>query len=204
MSNEPPRNPFAAPDPNRPSPPPAPTPEGHTPQGADAEGHPEPSSAAPKPPSGGQKQQGGGQKPTKDEGKPPSTEELKEASGATFRFGALLILALLGSQLPLPYTLAAPVLIIAAIVYGIFALRRSWAISSRNLMTPMLVAGIVMALMMSVTVAAKFTLWPVEMERQECVQYAITHSAKAECQANYDEAVSDRLDSLRGSLPASD
>ena len=124
-------------------------------------------------------------------------EELKAASGETFRFGALLILSLLSTQLPLPYTLAAPVLIIISIVYGIRALRRSWAISPRNLMTPMLIAGIAMALMMSVTVASKFALWPIEMERQECVQYAITNSAKAECEANYQKAVEERLSSLR-------
>lgn len=172
MSNEPARNPFAAPDPDHPAPP------------------------APEPPR--QDPGGGPGKTPREDPTPPSMEELKEASGKTFRFGALLILALLGSQLPLPYTLAAPVLIVAAVVFGVIALRRSWAISRRSLMTPMLIAGIVMALMMSITVASKFALWPVEMERQECARYAITNSAKAECVANYEKAVSERLDSLRG------
>lgn len=124
-------------------------------------------------------------------------EQLKEASGATFRFGALLILALLSSQLPLPYTLVAPVFIIAAVWFGIIAIRRSWAISPRNLMTPMLLAGLVMALVMSFSVTTKFALWPIEMERQECVQYALTNTAKAECAADYEKALNDRLDSLR-------
>lgn len=191
VSNEPSRNPFAAPDPNRPTPPP----EQQRPQ---EPGQPEP----------GQDQPGGSgnpnsPKPPKEDPKPPSMEELKAASGETFRFGALLILSLLSTQLPLPYTLAAPVLIIISIVYGIRALRRSWAISPRNLMTPMLIAGIAMALMMSVTVASKFALWGPEMERQECVQYAITNSAKAECEANFQEAVEERLTSLRNLTPTS-
>ena len=178
VSNKPTRNPFAPPDPNAPPPPPPSAPE------------PEPEkhgSKAPVPPGG---PKGG---PT-----PPSMEDLKEASGATFRFGALLILSLLASQLPLPYTLAAPVLIVASIAFGVIALRRSWAISTRNLMTPMLIAGIAMALMMSVTVATKFALWPVEVAHQECTQYALTNTAKAECEADYQQAVTERLDSLRG------
>jgi len=196
VSNEPSRNPFAAPDPNRPTPPP----EQHRPQEA---GKSEPGQSE-----HGQGGPGGSgnpnsPKPPKEDPKPPSLEELKAASGATFRFGALLILSLLSTQLPLPYTLAAPVLIIISIVYGIRALRRSWAISPRNLMTPMLIAGIAMALMMSVTVASKFALWPIEMERQECVQYAITNSAEAECEANYQKAVEERLTSLRNLAPTS-
>src|SRR5699024_11753830 len=134
VSNEPSRNPFAAPDPNRPTPPP----EQQRPQ--------EPGQSEP-----GQERPGGSgnphsPRPPKEDPKPPSLEELKAASGATFRFGALLILSLLSTQLPLPCTLAAPVLIIISIVYGIRALRRSWAISPRNLMTPMLIAGIAVAL----------------------------------------------------------
>lgn len=125
-------------------------------------------------------------------------DELKAASGSTFRFGMLLILSLLASQLPLPYTLAAPVLILASIIFGVLALRKSWAISPRNIANPMLIAGIVMALMMSATVFSKLALWPVEMERQECVQYALTNQAKAECEANYENAVADRLSSFRG------
>jgi len=168
VSKEPPRNPFAPPDPNAP-PPEAPTPP------------PSPGGKDPKP-----------------DFTPPPPEVVKKASSATLRFGAALILSLLAGQLPLPYTLVAPVVIVGAIVLGVIALRRSWAISPRNLMTPMLVAGIAMALMTSVTVASKFVLWPVEIERQECVAFALTNTANAECEAAYQEAVSERLDSLRG------
>lgn len=125
-------------------------------------------------------------------------EELKAASKISFTFGFLLIIALLSSQLPLPYMLVSPVFIIAALVFGVRALLRSWKISPRNLMTPMLAMGIVMALLMSVTVTTKLALWPIEMERQECFQYALTNSAKDECAANYQQALDDRLDSLRG------
>jgi len=168
VSNKSGQNPFAPPDPD--TPPPASEPE-------ENKGR-EPQTPPPAP-------------------TPPSFEELKKASGSTFRFGAVLILALLSSQLPLPYTLVAPVLIVAAVIYGIIALRRSWAISPRNLMTPMLIVGIVMAGMISLSVVSKFAMWPEEMERQECVQYALTNTAKAECDANFQKAVDDRLEKLR-------
>ncbi len=124
-------------------------------------------------------------------------EELKAASKTSFTFGSLLIFALLATQLPLPYTLVAVLFIAAALVYGVRALRRSWAISPRNMMTPMLAMGIVMALLMSVTLLSKFAMWPVEMEHQECMRYAITNSAKDECTAAYQKAVEERLNSLR-------
>lgn len=182
MSKEPAKNPFAPPDPNAPppepvSPPPAPTPR--------VERRQEPRGSGPSPSPRGNYT-------------PPSPEVVKKLSRSTLRFGAALILSLLASQLPLPYTLVAPVLIIATVVLGVIALRGSWAISPRNLMTPMLIAGIAMALMMSVTVASKFILWPIEMERQECVAYAITNTAQAECEAAYQQALTERLESLRG------
>lgn len=125
-------------------------------------------------------------------------EELKNASSTTFRFGAVLILALLSTQLPVPYMVIAPLFIGAAIYMGVVALRRSWAISPRNLMTPLLIAGIFMAAMMSVTAVSKFVLWPVEVEHQECVRLALTNSAKDECEVTYRDAVAEHLSSLRG------
>lgn len=130
-------------------------------------------------------------------------EQLKGASSATFRFGAVMILTLLAAQLPLPYTVAAPVLVIVALVLGVRALRRSWAISPRNLMTPMLIAGMVMTLMMSAAAVSKIAMWPVEMEHQECMRYAITNSAKDECAAAYQKALDERLGSLRNLTPTS-
>lgn len=178
MSNKPSRNPFSPPDPD--APPRAPNPHQDQEDSGEGQGNTPPDS------------------PT-----PPSFEDLKQASGATFRFGAILILTLLSSQLPLPYTLVSPVLVVVAVVYGIIALRRSWAISPRNLMTPMLVVGIIMSLMISLSVVSKIALWPVEMERQECVKYALTNTAQAECEANYEQAVDDRLKALRNLAPGS-
>lgn len=170
-----PRNPFAPPDPSKPRSKPL---------------QPQQESLPPPTPPEGQE--------PKPESEPPSLEDLKKASSTTFRFGAVLILAMLATQLPIPYTLIAPVFIVGAIVMGVIALRKSWAISRRNLMTPLLIAGIIMAAMMSVTAASKFMLWPVEVKHQECVRLALTNSAKAECQVAYQDAVADYISSLRG------
>lgn len=123
-------------------------------------------------------------------------EQLKELGRSLSWFAGAMLLTFLFSQLPLPYAAAAPVLGIATIVLGVRAIVRSRRISTRNLLTPMALMGIALAFMLTLTGASRIVLWPIEMHKQECLQLAITDTARSECIHQYNEALQERLDSL--------
>lgn len=129
--------------------------------------------------------------------KPPTKEELQALSKGTLGFGLAMVATMLGSQLPLPYAVIAPVLGVATIVLGVRAIIRSRKIMKRNLLTPMVAMGIALALALTATSGARLAFWPVEMERQECLAVAITNTAEDECFSEYNTGVQDFLETLR-------
>ncbi|MPV50809.1 MULTISPECIES: hypothetical protein [unclassified Pseudactinotalea] len=173
--NEPARNPYAAPKHGAPTPPPR-APEPRRPAESQRPGEPN-----------GPRQ-----------GMPelPDKEQLKELGRSLAWFGAAMLGTFLASQLPLPVGAATPVLGVATIWLGVRAIIRSRKISTRNLLTPMAIMGIVLALLLTLAGTSRVVLWPIEVAKQECLQLAITNTARTECVNEYNTALQERLDSL--------
>lgn len=111
-------------------------------------------------------------------------------------FGLLFLSALLVSSLTLPWQAASILFALAAVVEGIRALRSVWAAGLRGALVPMLMVGVGAALMLTMATVGMVALWPIQMEHQNCVQSALTISAKEQCEQDY----STRLDDLRKTL----
>ena len=123
-------------------------------------------------------------------------EQLKELGRSLAWFAGAMLLTFLTSQLPLPGGAIAPVFGILTIVLGVRAIVRSRRVSTRNLLTPMAVVGIVLALLLTIGGISRVALWPIEVDKQECLRLAITNSARSECLQQYNDALQERLDSL--------
>src|SRR5699024_8541448 len=177
------RNPYAPPPEGAPLPPPrAPEPRPREEPSPRPDGRPEKSA--------------GGGDPQRPPIEPPNMEQLKELGRSLSWFAAAMLLTFLVSQLPLPYGAATPVFGIATIVLGVRAIVRSRRISTRNLLTPMALMGIALAFMLTLAGASRIVLWPIEMEKQECMELAITDTARSGCMHEYNKGLQDRLDSL--------
>lgn len=109
----------------------------------------------------------------------------------------LLILAgLATSALPLPWQVASLGFTLTAIVVGIRALRRIRRPGRRDPISPLLVFGLMFAVLMTLSTVGTLMLWPVQMARQECLSTAVTISAREQCEADYEAGLRDRLQQL--------
>ena len=78
------------------------------------------------------------------------------------------------TTLPLPWQAASLVFVVAALVVGIRALRFVWRAGLRGVLVPMLAVGLAFTALLSVSMASLLALWPVQLERQQCLQDALT------------------------------
>ena len=111
-------------------------------------------------------------------------------------FGLLLLATMVTSTLPLPWQAASLAFIVAALVVGIFALRSVWRAGVRGPLVPMLTIGLAFTALLSVATAGMLALWPVQLDRQHCLQDALTISANEKCQLDYQHTLEDRLNEL--------
>src|SRR5699024_4229086 len=153
QGDEPRRNPYAPPPEGAPLPPPrAPDPREQRP-GREQPDRPSPSKHAqgtkPEHESSRPTGPGGPNDPRRPAIEPPM-EQLKELGRSLAWFAGAMLLTFLTSQLPLPGGAVAPVFGIVTVVLGVRAIVRSRRISTRNLLTPMAIVGIVLALLLTV------------------------------------------------------
>lgn len=126
----------------------------------------------------------------------PDPEAARAASRHIMHFGLLLLAAVVTSTLPLPWQAASLVFIVAALVVGIRALRSVWRAGLRGVLVPMLAIGLAFTALMSVSMASLLALWPVQLERQECLQGALTIAARESCQVDFQHTLEERLREL--------
>jgi hypothetical protein len=106
-------------------------------------------------------------------------------------FGLFMLGAIVLSTLELPWKVAALVFLVAAVVTGIRALVTVVRARVRGTLVPMLVVGLVFAGLLSLTLLATFATWPLQMKQQECLRGALTISAQAACQQDFQQGVLD-------------
>ncbi len=127
--------------------------------------------------------------------RPPDPEQTARAQRLTRLFGVLILSSVLVATLPLPWQAAGLAFALGALVVGVWALVVSGKARSRGL-TPMIAAGVVIALFWSLLLGVQLALWPVQQAKQECLEGALTITATNACDAQYTRD----LDELRNSL----
>lgn len=114
-------------------------------------------------------------------------------------FGLFMLAAILLSVLNLPWKVASLAFLAAAIVTGIRALVTVVRGRVRGSLAGMLVLGLVFSGLFSLTLLVTFATWPLQMKEQECLQGALTISAKTACQHEFERGLQDWEQQLRNS-----
>lgn len=116
-------------------------------------------------------------------------------------FASLLLLGLLSSNLPLPWQIIATIAFLAALVTGIRALITLWKAHVRGAALPMIVMGLVISGILLASSATLLALWPLQMERQDCLHRAITVSAQEQCETHFEDRLKKLLNTDQISNP---
>jgi hypothetical protein len=111
-------------------------------------------------------------------------------------FALILLACLLLSSAPLPWRMGSVALAIAALVAGATALRRAWRAGVRGMLVVAVASGMAVSATLGLATLAVIPVWDVEMARQTCMSEAITHSARAQCLADYRDGLQEYQDSL--------
>lgn len=124
---------------------------------------------------------------------PPDSEAVQQASRRVMHFGLVVLATFVTSALPLPWQLAAIAFGITAAVYGVRALRAVKRARLRGGMAPVVTLGLVFSVMVSVSLLGTLSILPMRIELQECLQGALTISAREQCADDFDAAVRERF-----------
>jgi len=100
--------------------------------------------------------------------------------------------------LPLPWRFASLAFLVGAAVTGVRALRALLASGLRGSLAAMVVAGLLMTALVLVGALGSLATWRVDADRQSCLQGALTRSAQAACEREYDDAVAELTGRLTG------
>ncbi len=114
-------------------------------------------------------------------------------------FGLVLLLAMgLGLfALPWPWPLASGVLCLVALALGIVALVKVRGAKVRGAMTPVLVAGLVLAAVMGLATVSQAVLWREYSTYSECLGAAITQQAKDACRSQLERDLDERVQDMQ-------
>lgn len=108
-------------------------------------------------------------------------------------FGVMLLAAVMTNTLPLPWQAGSFLFLVAALVVGVRALVSVWRAGLRGVLLPVLALGLVFTALLSLSMIGLLTLWPVQMERQDCLRDALTIAAEERCEKAFDTTVEERL-----------
>ena len=128
--------------------------------------------------------------------RPVDPEAARRATRSVMHFGLLMLGSLLTSSLALPWRLVSVAIALLALVVGIRALRRIWRAGLRGFLVVAMSAGVVMTFALALTTLAVIPVWQIEMDRQQCLDEALTISATSTCETTYRTAISDYQKSL--------
>lgn len=133
-------------------------------------------------------------KPQKTERPQPTPEQAAATSRSVLHFGLLMLGAVLTMQLDLPWQLASIAFAVAAVVVGVRAMVRALKEGQRGGIAALLVFGLVLSGMLVVSTISSLVLWNETMERQQCLNSAITVTAQERCEQAYQESIDDRFE----------
>ena len=135
------------------------------------------------------------QAPADPEPSPPDPEAAAHATRLTRLFGVLVLGSVLVATLPLPWQAAGLLFAVAALAVGVRGLiiagrarTRSWCRCSPS--------GSSSRCSWTLILGVQLALWPVQQDKQECLEGALTISATNACETQYEKD----LDDLRTSL----
>lgn len=124
----------------------------------------------------------------------PTPDEVRAAVRPVRVVGLLSMVAFAASAfLPLPWQLAGLVLAVVAMVLGVRALRLIWSTGLRRALAAPLVIAMAFSGLVLVSSSSVLATWPIQMRHQECLERALTVSARDACEAEYREAVESYL-----------
>lgn len=134
----------------------------------------------------------------KPAGQPPvaDAETIRRASRFTTRFALFVLAGLLTMNLPVPWLVGSLAFTLGAIVVGYRALRFAWRSGLREQMAPLLMFGLTFTMLIGMSTSGRLAMWPVEVDHQECLGRAVTISANELCEADYQDALKERLADL--------
>ena len=124
----------------------------------------------------------------------PTPEQLAATSRSVLHFGLLMLVAVLTMQLDLPWQLVSIVFAAAAVVVGVRTMVRILRQGQRGGLAALLIFGLVLSGMLVVSTTTSLALWNEQMDRQECLNSAITVTAQERCERAYEEAIEDRFE----------
>lgn len=131
---------------------------------------------------------------------PSDPEVLARISRLVRHFGVWLVAAVAMSLLPLPWRVATIAFLLGAGVTGIRALRAVVVAKVRGGLATMLIAGLAMTGVLAAGALGSLVLWSADSARQDCLRGALTQSAQAACEQQYQDAVQKRTDDLTGRI----
>lgn len=111
-------------------------------------------------------------------------------------FGLVMLASLLLSSVDLPWRILSVVVGVAALVVGVRALRTVWRAGIRGTLVAVLAAGMTMTVVLALSTLAVIPVWQVEMDRQQCLEQAITVTAESSCQTAYEKGIEDYTSSV--------
>lgn len=127
---------------------------------------------------------------------PVDPDAARLATRSVMHFGLLMLATLLTSTIALPWRLVSVAIGLLALVVGIRALRRIWRAGLRGFLVVAMSAGVIMTFALALTTLAVIPVWQIEMDRQSCLNQAITLSATSTCESDYHTAISEYQKSL--------
>ncbi|WP_024287077.1 hypothetical protein [Cellulomonas sp. KRMCY2] len=130
--------------------------------------------------------------------RPADPEAVRAASRQVMHFGLLILATLLTASLTLPWQAAALAFAIGAIVVGIRAIRTVWRAGMRGTLVPVLAVGLALAALMSLSLVTMLALWPLQVDRQDCLRGALTISVREGCETAFQDALTARLEQALG------
>ncbi len=101
--------------------------------------------------------------------------------------GLLILASLLTLGLPLPWRAASTGFLLAAVVESVRAWRTARPAGAGPALAPMLGLAAALVTLTGLTLVALFATWPLEQARQDCLDSAITSSAKVACEQAFQD-----------------
>lgn len=172
-----------APQPGAPQP-------GTPPHGAPQQGHPTAPGGQPGPEAGWGMPPG--QRPVAPPSRdttPPDPEQVAALARQGRTFAALMVAAVLTSSFPVPWQAAGLVFTVLALVVGVRALIRAIRLRVRGTLTGLLIGGVGVSAFWFVVSIGMALMWPIYVDRQECLAGALTISARQECETQFRQSV---------------
>lgn len=137
-------------------------------------------------------------RPPPDPAAPREDPEAEAAARrAAFTFALLVLASIFSVALPLPWQLGTLAFAAGAVVMGIRALIASRRAGRASSLGPMLVVGIALTAMVSMSVLSSAVVYDLSVARQECLARALTTSATEACETDFRRSVEERIDRLR-------